>query len=61
MSKEQLVEVRKQLKATRGYSMNGALSQAIDEAITNDEAVQPLFDKYFNCSLKHFGVKPLTK
>ena len=60
MKKEQLAEVRKQLRATKGIAMIGALSKAIDEAIENDEAVKPLFDKYYECSLKHFGVKPLT-
>ncbi len=59
MSKEQLERVRKQLRATKGISMIGALSEAIENALTDDEAVKPLFDKYYDCSLKHFGVKPL--
>lgn len=59
MSKEQLAEVRKQLRATKGISMTGELNEAIDNALTDDDAVQPLFDKYFECSLRHFGVKKL--
>jgi len=61
MSKAQLVEVRKQLKASLGYSMTSSLFTAILKALEDDEAVHPLFDEYFDCSLKHFGVKPLAK
>lgn len=61
MSKEQLAEVRKQLAATRGYSMTGELNEAIDKAIEDDDAIVPLFDKYFECSLRHFGVRQLRK
>lgn len=59
MNEEQLVEIRKQLKTAQGYSMVNWLFSAINEALENDEAIKSLFDDYYECSLKYFGVDPL--
>lgn len=35
------------------------VSNEIKNALENDEAVQPLFNKYYDTMLKPMGVKPL--
>jgi len=59
MNPEQLVEIRKQLRQALGYSMTADIALAITEALQNDDMVQPLFDEYYENTLKHFRVKKL--
>jgi hypothetical protein len=61
MDAEQLKQVRKELKGALGYSMDNWLFSAINDALVSESAVKPLFDDYYDSSLKYFGVKPLPQ
>jgi len=59
MDKAQLVETRKQLRQALGYSMTADIALAITKALQSDDMIKPLFDEYYDNTLKYFGVKKI--
>jgi len=59
MTPEQIVETRKQLRQALGYSMTADIALAITEALQSDDMIKPLFDEYYENTLKHFGIKKI--